>query len=255
MKRTRSIICFLIFVMFITACAFSNKDGLGYSIIIKEYDENGSHIKYPQIEGLKSKEKQDSINTHLKEQVFLGAKNHLNEPFVDFSNPDYVYNFESGVGFASYNIASFWYSFDAYGEVHLDDGGVMRDTSRFYCVTIDMKTGEVIELSDFMIVDERLINSADGDNIEPDYSSATQPNFHRFKDAFMIYDLEDEKDSFHIFTDQEIIGKLKDTNSETNWYIDENENVVFSFDNNFVKIPYNRITELIHSQYLNDLNQ
>lgn len=135
-----------------------------------------------------------------------------------------------------------------------DDGGVMRDVSRFYGVTINMKTGEVIELSYFMIVDERLINSSDGDNMEPDYTSATQPNFHKFKDAFMIYDSENEKDSFHIFTAQEVIDKLIDSNSETNWYIDENKNLVFSLDKNFVRIPHNRITELIYPQYLNDLN-
>ncbi len=231
--------------MLITACAFTNKDGVGYSIIIKEYDENGSHIEYPQIEGLKSMEKENSINTCLKEQVLLGAKNHLNEPFVDFSNPDYIYDFESGVGFTNHDIASFWYSFDAYGKVLLNNGEVMRDISRFYCVTIDMKTGQVIELPDFMIIDERLINSSDGNNMEPNYSSATQPTFHRFKDAFMIYDSEDEKDSFHIFTSQEVINKLKDVNGETNWYIDENKNIVFIFDKNVVKIPHNRITELI----------
>ncbi len=56
------------------------------------------------------------------------------------------------VGFANEYIASFWYSFVSYGEVDLEHEGIMRDTYRFFCITIDMKTGKKIELSDFMVV-------------------------------------------------------------------------------------------------------
>lgn len=253
MKRIGFIICFLIFAISLTACACAEEE-LSLSVIIKEYEENGSHIKYPQIEGLKDGEKQNSINNLLKEQVFLGAKDYSNKPFVDFSNPDYVYDFECGVGLINHDIASFWYEFDAYGEVHVDDG-VMRDTSRFYGTTIDMKTGKTIELPNFMIIDERIINSSDGINIEPDYNGVIKPTFHRFKDAFMIYTSEDEKDNFHIFTAQEIIDILTDTDGETNWYIDEDINVVFSFDENLIKIPYHNMAELIYPQYLDRLNK
>ena len=60
MKKIRLIIYFLIITILLTACA-SLKEDLSYSVIMKEYDENGSHIKYPQIEGLKDSERQNSI--------------------------------------------------------------------------------------------------------------------------------------------------------------------------------------------------
>lgn len=254
MRKLKFILYFFMFIIFIIVCIFLNKDKLNYSVIIEEYNENNSHIEYPQIEGLKNKKKQDDINKLLKEQVFLGAKDYLNNPFVNFSNPNYVYDFESGAGFTNHDIASFWYKFDSYGQAHFDNGGIMRDMSKFYCITINMKTGEVIELPDFMIIDKRLIDSTDGESEKPDYNSATQPVFHSFKDAFMIYTSESEKDSFHIFTEQEVIERLTNMERERNWYIDKDKNVVFVFDKNSIKISYTRLKEIIRPQYLDSLS-
>lgn len=242
-------------MILISACSFSNKKESSYSVTIKSYTKNGSHIEFPQIEGLGDKEKQNKINALLEKQVFLGAKNYLGEPFVDFSNPNYVYEFKSGSGLTNAEIASFWYSFNAYGEVYLDNGEVMRDTSRFFCITVDMKTGEVINLPDFMIVDERLINSTDGDDTKPDYDSAIQPTFHSLKDVFMIYSANHEKDNFHIFTPQETIDRLMNLKNETNWYITKNKDISFCFNQNSVEIPYSKIIELIHSEYINSLEK
>ena len=230
-----------------------DKDDDSYSTNIISYTENGSYVEYPQIYDLKDKKKQDTINQLLKDQVLFGAKNYMGEYIVNFSYPNYVYEFSSGVGFANEYIASFWYSFDSYGEVDLGDGGIMRDTYRFFCITIDMKTGEKIDLSDFIIIDERLINGGDGTGIETDYNSEANPTFHNFKDAFMVYTTEKERDSFHTFSLQDTIDELKNTDCETRWYIDENKNIVFCCITNFVSIPYNEISELIYSKYLTAL--
>ena len=73
-----------------------------------------------------------------------------------------------------------------------------------FCITIDMETGKKIELSNFMVIDERLINSSDETHNETDYDSAANPIFHNFKDAFIVYTSKQEKDMYHIYTQQEI---------------------------------------------------
>jgi hypothetical protein len=232
-----------------------DKNNNSYSTSIISYTKNGSYVEYPQIVDLKDEKKQDTINQLLKDQVLFGAKNYVGKYIVDFSYSDYVYEFSSDVGFANEYIASFWYSFVSYGEVDLGPEGIMRDTYRFFCITIDMKTGKKIELSDFMVVDERLINSNDGTKIETNYDSAANPTFHNFKDAFMVYTSEQEKDVYHLFTPQEIIERLMDTQGETNWYIDENKNIVFCSGKNFVEIPYNEIADAIYPKYLDMLKK
>lgn len=120
MLRIKIIMCFSICMMLITFLVFADNNDKDYSVIIKSFTENGSYVEYPQISGLKDKKKQERINTILEEQVYIGAKNSSYETFVDFSNPDYVYNFEIGVGFINKDIASFLYNFNAYGFMNAD---------------------------------------------------------------------------------------------------------------------------------------
>jgi len=251
MQRIKTIISSLICIMLIAGWGFTNKNEEDYSVLIKSFTENGSYIEYPQIEGLKDKPKQISINALLKEQVYVGAKDSLNKPFVDFSNSDYVYEFKTGVGFTNSEIASFWYSFYAYGEID----GTIQNNSRFYGVTIDMKTGKKIDLFEFMVVDERLIDSTDGSNIETDYDTITHPAYHKIKDFLMVYTTKEEKDVYHIFTPQEVINNLNDPTGETNWYIDEDKKIVFANINSSIKIPYSELAEIIYPRYLESLGE
>ena len=198
---------------------------------------------------------QDTINTLLKEQVFFGARDFRGDYMVDFSYPNYFYNFESGAGLTNNDMASFWYSFQTSGEVYFEDGSVARHTSRFYCITINMKTGQVIELPDFMIVDERLLDSSDGDSTKPDYDGVKRPVFHNFKDLFKIYTSENEEDIYHIYTPEEVIEDLTDSERETKWYIDKDKNVVFYYSEDSMKIPYTRLTDIIRPHYLEILSR
>lgn len=43
---------------------------------------------------------------------------------------------------------------------------------------------------------------------------------------------------------------LKDTERETTWYIDENKNINFNLDVNYVKVPYSVISDAIYPKYL-----
>lgn len=257
MKKVRILIFSVIIIIIIIIIINYRMDNYidNYSTTIVSYTQNNSYVEYPYIDGLKDRKKQNAINKLLKDQVLLGAKDYENKTFVDFSYPNYKFNFKSGVGLANNYISSFWYSFEGSGEVQFGSEGVMRDTHRFFCITIDMKTGKKINLSDFMVIDERLINSSDGNPEEPNYDSVCYPTFHKFKDAFEIYTSEQEMDAYHVFTQQEIIDMLKDTDSETNWYIDENKNIVFSFLENDVEIPYTAISEAIYPKYLAALKE
>lgn len=262
MKRISIILCSAICIILVVVGILAKRNDNNYSendksyfVVIKSFTENGSYVEYPQIQGLSDKKKQKKINYILKEQVYLGAKTYMDEPFVDFSNPDYVYTFSIRVGLTNQDIASFRYYFDVYGEVHHEGGGVSRDTSRCYGVTIDMNIGEMIDLEDLMVVDERLIFSTDGIDEEPDYNGAIRPTFHRFQDAFQVYTSEEERDSFHIFSAQETIERLINPQGETNWYINENKQIKFYFDKDAVTIPYSELAEIIYPQYLEILSK
>lgn len=254
MLRIRIITCSFIGMMLISFFVLAGNNDKNYSVIIKSFTENGSYVEYPQISGLKDKKKQTSINAILKEQVYIGAKDATYETFVDFSNSDYVYKFEIGKGFISNDIASFLYSFDANGFFNPDDKFI-QNNSRSYGVTIDIETGEKIELPKFMVVDERLINSTDGSNLETDYDSVVRIAYRKFKDLFWIYTTEEEKDRFHNDSPQEVIEYLKNPLVETVWYIDEYKNIVFFNMGDHIKIPYNELAEIIYPRYLEKLSK
>ncbi|ANU48276.1 hypothetical protein ADH76_11430 [Enterocloster clostridioformis] len=254
MLRIKIITCFSICMMLISLFVFDDNNDKDYTVIIKSFTENGSYVEYPQVSGLKDKKKQACINTILKEQVYVGAKDSSYETFVDFSNPEYVYNFKIGVGFISNDVASFLYSFNAYGFFD-PDVKVMQNNDRSYGVTIDMQTGKKIELPEFMVVDERLINSTDGSNLDTDYNSIVRGDYHKFKDLFWVYTTEEEKDYFHSYTPQEAMNRLENTKEETIWYIDENKNIVFFNLDDYMEIPYNELAEIIYPQYLESLSK
>ncbi|HHX66908.1 MAG TPA: hypothetical protein GX708_02485 [Gallicola sp.] len=253
MKKIRILLCALVLVTLMVFINFMvNSDPSNYTTSITSYTINGSYVEYPCINGLKDHKKQEDINKLLEEQVLHGAKLYTGETFVDFSNPNLEYKFKSGVGLANKYIASFWYSFNQY---EYSNNRIIGETYRFFCITIDMITGKEIKLPDFMMIDERLINSNDGTLIETDYSSEAIPNFHNFRDAFEVYTKEEERDNHHSFSQQEIIDILKDTDGETTWYIDKEKNIVFYFLENSVRIPYAQIADIIYPKYLKALKQ
>lgn len=253
MKKIRILLCALALVTFMVFLYLKvNSNISNYTTSIESYTINKSYVEYPCINGLKDQKKQEDINKLLEEQVLHGAKLYTGEPFVDFSSPNLVYKFESGVGLVNKYIASFWYSFKQY---EYDNNRIIGETNRFFCITIDMKTGKEIKLPDLMVIDERLINSNDGTLIETDYSSETIPKFHNFKDTFEVYTKEEERDNHHSFSHEGIIGILKETDGETRWYIDEDKNIVFHFLENCVSIPYSKIADAIYPKYLEALKK
>ena len=254
MKKIVLLLMFLSIVTEPIKVSLSNDNQGIYVARIVSYTKNDSHVEYPQINGLKDKKKQDAINKLLKDQVLYGAKNYMHETFVNFSNPDYRYQFKTSIGLVNKDIASFIYTFDGYAVRKLEYD-LKGHTSRNYGVTINMKTGKKIELWDFMEIDERLINSDDGSNIETDYASIMIPKFHNFKDAFKIYSSEKEEDGYHLSSVEDTLQRLKDKRGETNWYIDEDKNIDFYCGDNHVKIPYNRISDAIYPKYLDALNE
>lgn len=225
-----------------------------YTICIESEYINESYIEYPQIKEMKDLELQKKINIILKDEVINGAK--TSEwvdgqleyvTFVDFSDEDAYYEYKCGIGFTNKFLASFWYSFQGYGPKF----GWQGHVNRFFTITIDMKTGERINLVDFMEIDTRLIESGIPNVSETDYNAEVTPTFYAFKDAFMIYMTEDEYDEYHVFTPEYIIDILKDSESEARWYIEEHgENIIFySGTGNHISIPIREIKSLIYPKY------
>lgn len=220
---------------------------------ITSCSKNGSHIEYPQIEGIKDPNLKQKINKLLQEEVIKGPKDASNQNFVDFSDPQSRYDYTSGVGFLNENIGSFWYSFTCYNQKYGPQGFIYR----YFCITINMKTGTEIHLTDFMDVDDRLINSGVPNAPKPDYNGVGTPIFHTFKDAFEIYRSDSEKDPFHVFKPEWVLKELRDTRSESRWLIEKNKDISFytGIDYNFVTIPFAEISGLIHPNYLKMLEE
>ncbi|WP_310601872.1 hypothetical protein [Anaerosporobacter sp.] len=224
-----------------------------YTIIKKSYMENMSYVEYPQIIGLKDKEKQDRINNLLRDRVLTDLKIYTGEPFADFSDPGGEYNFDYRLGFFNDYIFSCSCYIDGYWE-YLDEKGEpynnMSSSYRTARITIDMTTGEEITLTDFMMIDERLIDRDDGTNQVTDYNSAINPIFYTFRDAFWIYTSEEEENFYHSNTPQEIIERLNNPEEETCWYIDKDKKIAFFYLYGGVDIPYIRLSDLIYPKYL-----
>ncbi len=224
-----------------------------YYVQMVSYSKKLSYIEYPKIVGLADKEKEAKINKTLKEQVLLGAKSWDNSTFVDFDVKGVSYIYSTEIGLCNNDIASFEYTFDAVDTIYTDEietFGSQGGTSRSYGVTIDMETGKKLELSDFLIIDERLIESTDGTGIETDFENIDTIKYHTFKDAFKVSDTEENEDAFHIFSYDQTIERLKDLRGETNWYIDVDKNIVFTRSETVVKIPYTELREIIYPKYL-----
>ena len=224
-----------------------------YKIFIESYSQNASYIEYPQIEGMKSEELQNKINTKLKDETIKGPKIYGNKNFVNFEKPDVVYEYSTRIGFTNEFIASFEYSFES-----IDPSSTVTGMNhRYFYITINMKTGERIYLTDFMEVDDRLINSGVPAAPEPDYNGVVTPTFYRFKDAFRIYTSDKERDSYHTNTPEWIIETLKDKSTETKWFIEKNKDITFyaGIDYNFVTIPVVEIKYAIYPEYLEILGE
>lgn len=248
------IVSIIVFALALT-CLGQNmmNDKTDCTAYIASASENGSHIEYPQIEGIKNPELKQKINNLLKEEVIKGPKDASNQNFVDFSDPQCQYNYTSGIGFLNQSIGSFWYSCTCYNQKYGPQGFIYR----YFCITINMKTGNEIQLTDLMDVDERLINSGVPNAPKPDYNGVGTPIFHTFKDAFEIYTTDAEKDPFHVFKPEWVLGELKNTESETGWLIEKNKDITFyaGIDYNFVTIPFAEVSDLIHPKYLRMLER
>ena len=231
----------------------NTKSEMDYLVEKKIYMVNDSYVEYPQIKGLDDEKKQEHINKLLEDRALYGGKTFMEEPFVDLYNTDNIYEFEYWEGLVSNDIASFLYNITAHTEITQESGWVSKNqTDRYLGITIDMVTGEEIKLTDFMVVDDGLINSSDGTGRKTDYDSASNPIFYNFKDAFYVASTEEEIDGYHIFEPQEVIDDLIDSESETIWYINTEKNIVF-YGFGAVHIPYTEISKLIYPYYLNIL--
>lgn len=250
MKIKRLIIPIVTITLIFVYAVYALDTDWEYKISIDSYSENGSYMEYPKINGLENIKIQDRINRLFWHEAWYGAKDYKGEAFVDFSSTDYIYDYNCKITFSNQYLLSYTFGFFAHGLDTGDGNPSSQNNSRSLGVTIDLRDGKKINLTDFMEVDERLIHKNDGDLTEPDYFSEAKLPFHKFKDAFEVYETEDEKDNFHWRGVQEAINDLKDPMKETRWYINENKEIVFSYGSNWVTIPYKNFEDLIYPEYV-----
>lgn len=223
----------------------NNRD---YHVFIKYYKRHGTLIEFAQIRGMKDERKQKEINYLLEHEIFK----HLTELYNfwgQIGNPDYkvknilqaIDNDTSGdlefvcsIGLASESILSVKYSVYgySYGGAHPNTWG--------YAFNIDLLKEKVITLSDFMMIDDRLLQY---DNGEAKDDGITIPVYSNLKDAFSWR------------TDNSILEIL--TNNKEDWYLDSSGNIIifYSFMNSYNELTiYNKdVKSLIYPQYFDVL--
>ncbi len=195
-----------------------------YDVRIKSFTENGSYVEYPQIKGLKNKEKQKKINFLLKEQIYLGVRDMYCLPYVSFSDPECVYDFHIEEGFICERFASFCYSFNVEGHLDLGEDSLPKGRKN-YGVIIDMDTGEVLSNYGFMDMDNRLQYDIENSKLEKEDKDLI---LNRLNGGFLY---------------------------ETIFYVDKDKNIVFFCDEESVKVPYDELKYAIDPLFFDSLKK
>ncbi len=119
-----------------------------YYIVSESYDQNGYHIRYPQIAGLTDSAQQDRINERIKDGALMGLH------YYEYVMPEDEVSVEVDyrVSYSDLNLISIVYS--GVGNVV----GAAHPSNLFYASNLRMSTGESIRLTDFIEINEDVLN-------------------------------------------------------------------------------------------------
>lgn len=249
MKKISSLILvFFIFTSntYLVQAVSNDKD---YNVFIKYYKRNGILIEFAQIRDMKDERKQKEINYLLEREIF----SHLTELYNfwgQIDDPSYrvknilqVINsdisgdleFVCSVGLANESILSVEYSVYgySYGGAHPNTWG--------YAFNIDLINEKVITISDFMVVDDRLLQYDNGETTKA--GGTAMPYYSNLLDAFSWR------------TESDILDAL--ANNKEDWYLDSNGDIIIFFDiqNSYekLKVYHKDVKNLIYPQYFSVL--
>jgi len=221
-----------------------------YSIIVNyssyEYEnylhgnqKAGINIEIPIVSGLNN---QDKINNILIKEIYESEKINL--------APDTIARSKVNIQFNNLDLISI------VNNKYYDNTNAVHPVTASYGLNIDLRKGKIVHLSDFMEVDERLLYKTDDNptTMEDHYKSDIRLPYHKFIDAFAIYKDEEDKDVYHWRSIDDVLEDLLGHEGGRCWYITENREIVFSYLDKWISIPYKNLSDIIHPEYYTILN-
>ncbi len=265
MTRHRKAYLFVIFVFVLGLCQplhvqADGEDGTGYEIHTKCYerwpDNRQVVIKFAKITGIEDQRVCDNINYILEREAFRLAGT--------FIAPDIKRKSENILqAISKLQNQAIWIDYEILYrddkmlsiEIHggtchyTEDGEVYLSANSEHAVLFDIRTGRKLKLSDFVVLDRRIIDYRADDYQVPDYNSAAQTLYYSFMDAFQVYEDDNGKDRFHQRMDiEEVLDML--SNERIGWAVEENKTLLlyyyFSSEQSWIKIPYSYIEEFAY---------
>lgn len=113
-------------------------------------------------------------------------------------------------------------------------------------IVFDLKTGKRLKLSDYVTLDNRIVDYKAKNYKEPDYASAAMILYYSFVDAFSVYDKVKDKNHYWM-TKEEALENLKDGSIQ--WAVKKNKALFlinYISDDSWIEIPYSYIKSFAH---------
>ena len=252
--------------------------------IAKDYSKSNVRVNFYEINYLKNKKMEKEVNYLIEKFCFETIYNKLKGCYKLYTNKNIVFkdilywidNLENEefiiniypvasldtnnifeLGYIDENMINIYYTIDFYSS------GVINEKNNDYYgkydishykeignFILDVNTKEEVKLSDFIEIDERLTEYKIGNGVT-DYNTEILVEYKNFKDAFKIYVNEEDIDSYHYVSLDDVLKKLN--NNEYTWYLDKNKDLVFILDDgfNFVRfeVDYEFIKPLLKDKY------
>jgi hypothetical protein len=196
-----------------TAAPDQNASSAPYQIATAEFNQDSIHIKYPHISGLEAASVEKAINDLIKSDIW---DSQVGETIDTYQDETIKLDLDMGyeVTLSTDDILSVLYTGSAYIE-----GGV-HPSNMFHAITLDLKSGKRLYLSDFMRIDGSLIKklkqSKSIHNFVTDNEIQDKTQLAQLRDGlsneiqdqdekFMIWDLKNQRDSAFYLTKDALV--------------------------------------------------
>ena len=234
------------------------KEAEEYQILTKRYvrrpDGYLVQIEWPKIVGTGNQWAYDNINYILERNVFreVGKRiwhteefDHVLQGIADMRDQAMLFFYE--IKYQDSGI--FCVRIEERNAYYTEDRECFSSGEGSFDLVFDVETGNLLDLSDFIEIDRRIVDFVAEDYQPTEYDSAINGPSYSFMDAFEVY--EDEKYEHHeVMNVEEAIEALK--SGEIKWLISEDKTLVLYWDDStfqdeaWVRIPYSYIEEFAY---------
>jgi hypothetical protein len=212
-------------------------------------------FEFPQIKGLADEKRLQNINFILENTAFYG-------PF-NCGGPEYIQEYNDAgtevkntyeIKFKAPELLSIYYS------GYLNNMNAAHPIGVGGAININIKSGEVIRLDDFLRIDRELLSYNDGDLTPTNYNHAAHPQFHTLRNALNYdsseCDAEEYTDDEVEKIDNRLIDWLKreqEWEALGTWYITADKKIQLSNNDEhylgLMRIPLTAIADHIKPPY------